>query len=274
MYKIGDFSKLCRVPVSALRYYADLGLLEPAHIDRFTGYRYYTLEQLPRLNRILALKDFGLSLSQIAQFMDESVSPEELRGMLRLRQSEVQQQLEDEQARLARIEARLRLIELEGKMPEREVVLKSIEPQKVLSVREIIPTPGDVATLMTEFFMASMRDGVEVIGPPIAIFHDPEFKPENLDVEIAFPVGDSAPASVALDAGRTASVRILPRIESAACVIHKGSFDLLTEVYGGLGRWIMESGYRPAGASREVYLQAPDEGQEPITEIQFPVEKV
>jgi DNA-binding transcriptional MerR regulator len=80
MFKIGDFSKLCRVPVSALRYYADIGLLEPAQVDSFTGYRYYSLDQLPRLNRILALKDLGLALEQIARLLDEDISSDEIRG--------------------------------------------------------------------------------------------------------------------------------------------------------------------------------------------------
>jgi len=96
MFKIGEFSKLCRVPASALRYYANIGLLEPDHTDHFTGYRYYSFSQLPRLNRILALKDLGLSLDQIARLLDESVSPAEIRGMLRMRHAEIQQVLDEE----------------------------------------------------------------------------------------------------------------------------------------------------------------------------------
>jgi len=66
MLKIGDFSKVSLVSVKALRYYDELGLLKPARVDAFTGYRYYSASQLPRLNRILVLKDLGLSLQQIA----------------------------------------------------------------------------------------------------------------------------------------------------------------------------------------------------------------
>ena len=75
MFKIGDFSKLCRVPVSALRYYADIGLLEPAHIDSFSGFRFYTIDQLPRLNRILALKDLGLRSPKSAKFCTMNYPP-------------------------------------------------------------------------------------------------------------------------------------------------------------------------------------------------------
>ena len=57
MFKIGDFSKLGQVSVRMLRHYDQLGLLKPGQIDKFTGYRYYAVEQLVRLNRILFFKD-------------------------------------------------------------------------------------------------------------------------------------------------------------------------------------------------------------------------
>src|SRR5512136_1668041 len=127
MIKIGDFSKLSFVSVRTLRYYEEMGLLKPVEVDRFTGYRYYSVDQLPRLNRILALKDLGFALEQIAQMLDEGVPPAQLRGMLRMKQAEIRQQVGEEQARLVRVEARLRQIEQEGKMPTFEVVVKKIE---------------------------------------------------------------------------------------------------------------------------------------------------
>src|SRR2546427_5071593 len=93
MIRIGDFSKLSQVSIKTLRYYDEVGLLKPINVDRFTSYRYYAVSQLPRLNRILALKDLGLSLEQIAQVLDEGVSPEQLRGMLRLKRAELQQHI-------------------------------------------------------------------------------------------------------------------------------------------------------------------------------------
>jgi len=49
MLKIGEFSKIAQVSIKTLRYYDRMGLLKPAHIDRYSSYRYYTLSQLPRL---------------------------------------------------------------------------------------------------------------------------------------------------------------------------------------------------------------------------------
>ena len=97
MIKIGDFSKLSLVSIKTLRYYDEMGLLKPVHVDQFTGYRYYSASQLPRLHRILALKDLGFSLEQIARVLNEGVSLEQLRGMLRLRQVELQQRISEEQ---------------------------------------------------------------------------------------------------------------------------------------------------------------------------------
>ena len=69
MLKIEDLARIAQVSIKTLRYYARLGLLRPAWIDRFTGYRYDQPEQLARLHRILALKDLGLSLEQIRQLL-------------------------------------------------------------------------------------------------------------------------------------------------------------------------------------------------------------
>lgn len=114
MLKIGEFAKKSQVTVKTLRHYDRLGLLKPAWIDRFTGYRYYAQEQLPRLNRIMALKDLGFTLEQTGRILQNELAVDELRGMLRLKCAELERHIGEEQARLARVEARLRQIENEG----------------------------------------------------------------------------------------------------------------------------------------------------------------
>src|SRR5215510_3401762 len=105
MFRIGDFSRLTGVSVKTLHHYDDIGLFKPLRTDPFTGYRFYSFEQLPRLNRILALKDLGFSLEQIARILDDDLSAEQLTGMLRLRQAELQKQAEAAHHRLARVVA-------------------------------------------------------------------------------------------------------------------------------------------------------------------------
>ena len=110
MIKIGDFARLSQVSVVTLRYYDEMELLRPIRVDAFTGYRFYSADQLPRLNRILALKDLGFSLEQIKLMLADGLSSEQLRKMLVMQRSDVEKRLSEEQDRLSRIEARLRRI--------------------------------------------------------------------------------------------------------------------------------------------------------------------
>ena len=70
MLKIGEFSKLSRVSIRMLRHYDDIGLLKPAEIDDFTGYRYYREEQLFDIGRITSLKDMGFALADIIKILE------------------------------------------------------------------------------------------------------------------------------------------------------------------------------------------------------------
>jgi DNA-binding transcriptional MerR regulator len=97
MLKIGEFAWLAQVTVETLRHYDRLGLLKPVHLDQFTGYRYYALDQLPRLNRILALKDLGLSLEDIARMLDQQVRPDKIRSILTGQQAELEQEVQEAQ---------------------------------------------------------------------------------------------------------------------------------------------------------------------------------
>ncbi|TLN00286.1 MerR family transcriptional regulator, partial [bacterium] len=114
MLKIGDFSKLARVTVKTLHHYEQMSLLRPAWIDRFTGYRYYSLQQLPRLNRILALKDLGFSLGEVSRLLDRELSAGQLRAMLEEKQFELERRAQAEQRRLEMVAVRLSEIEAEG----------------------------------------------------------------------------------------------------------------------------------------------------------------
>jgi DNA-binding transcriptional MerR regulator len=102
MFKIGDISKLSRVPVKTLRYYDEIGLLKPVAVDRFTRYRYYSIDQLPALYRIWGLKELGFSLEQVGQLLTGDLTPQQVRKMLEVRHSQVKHQIELERATLQR----------------------------------------------------------------------------------------------------------------------------------------------------------------------------
>ncbi len=271
VYRIGEFSKICRVSVSALRYYGDLGLLPPDTVDPETGYRYYSVSQLPRLNRILALKDLGLSLDEIAAILNEELSATELRGMLRLKKSEISQTVTKDQERLSRVEHRLRLIEGEGTMPDNEVVLRELNSQWVLSLRESMPGFQEIGILIGDGFSALIPAGIMPSAPAFTVYHDPEFKTVDVDVEVAFPVEGPVEDAPNTPGGRSFLQRKVAR-GKAAVLIHEGPYDTIGNSYELIGRWMSENELHIAGSVREAYLVGPDDPNGPITEIRIPVE--
>ena len=111
MFKIGDFSKLSFITVKTLRYYDEIGLLKPVKVDRFTGYRYYSADQFPRLNYIVALKNLGLSLEEIGTLVNNDLTSNQMRDIFILKKAELQQRVSEEQRRLEQVEKLLGQIE-------------------------------------------------------------------------------------------------------------------------------------------------------------------
>ncbi|MBI5878262.1 MAG: MerR family transcriptional regulator [Chloroflexi bacterium] len=267
MLKIGDFSKLSRVSVKTLRYYDEIGLLRPLQSDRFSGYRYYAVEQLRRLNRILALKDLGFALEQIAGLLDKDGSASELYRLLQAKRAELQAQIDEQQSRLVRIETRLRQIEQETAMPTYDVVVKTIEPQTVVYVHDTIPTYADLGQLFGRVFAQLGRLELKPVGAPVALYYDAEYRDHDVDVELDIPVN-------ATSAAHETAIRQLPG-GLMACLLHSGSYDAIGSAYTALMNWIESNGYRTVGPSREVYLRGPESGDASayLTEVQLPVEK-
>jgi effector-binding domain-containing protein len=271
MIRIGDFSRISQVSIKTLRYYDEVGLLRPAQVDDFSGYRYYNFDQLARLHRILALKDLGFSLEQVGRLLNENISAEQLRGLMKLRKMEIEQRVADELERLARVEARLRQIEQENNMKKIDVVVKNIEAIKIASVRDIIPTYSQQGVIWNELegYLASKR--VRPSGPCLTIYHDEEYKEQDVDAEVCEPVIGQ------VTGGGRIKVRTLPAVEVASAV-HKGPYVELGQAIEEVIHWTEENGYRINGPQREIYLQPGSNGSqndpETVTEIQFPIEKV
>ncbi|MFZ5820369.1 MAG: MerR family transcriptional regulator [Chloroflexota bacterium] len=267
--KIGNFARIGQVTVQTLRHYDDLGLLRPSEVDALSGYRYYSLEQLPRLHRILALKDLGFSLEQVARLLEDDLPPAELRGMLRLKQDELRQQVGEGLDRLERLEARLRLLEQEGRQLGYEVVIKRVEALRIASVRRTIPTYWDEGPLWGELFHHLQQAGLTTCGPYLSLYHAGE--PE-IDAEACAPVA----ADITEIRGLT--VRELPGVETMATTIHRGPFTGLAGAYTALLKWIDANGYHADGPDREIYLRLPEAGQSrsdpnAVTEMQVPIDR-
>jgi DNA-binding transcriptional MerR regulator len=274
MFRIGEFSKVAQVPGSLLRYYDQIGLLKPEHVDKWTGYRYYSAKQLPRLHRILALKELGLSLEQIERLVAGEVSTAEIRGMLILRKAQVEQSMNEERVRLQQLEARLQQIDAPGQSAF-DIVLKSVAAQPYLSVREVLPSADAALGIMKEIVQvlpANMADGM--LGHFTTVVHSETLESDSLDIELGAVLTSEADVATRLSRNRLMKVRVLPAESKMATVVRVGGFENNCKSYGAIGLWVEENGYRISGPGREVLIQPPrtESLDEMVTEIQFPVE--
>ncbi len=273
MFSIGDFAKLGRVSVRMLRHYDAIGLLRPAAVDPASSYRFYQADQLRRLNRVLALKDLGFTLQQVQSILDDKVDVAELRGMLRLREAQLAAQLSADTARLAGVEARLRMIEREGHMDTEEVVVKEVAPIRVAELSDVAASYATAAIgpviqpLYPELMSRLSAAGVTPTGPGIA-YYEPVADGEEVTVHAGIQVAaDPRPE-------HDFAVVDLPALDAVAAIIHRGPMDYVERSIQILARWIEENGYRTNGCSREVYLDYnPDDAENGVTELQFPIFK-
>lgn len=266
MYQIGLFSKINRITAKTLRHYDAIGLLKPGYVDPHTGYRYYTSKELIRMNRILALKQLGLTLEEIARVIGE---PEMVKLILTLKRQELRERIKEEEGRLRQVEVYLKNIEGETNM-DYNPILKRLPGCTVASMRTVADNYNAYFTLIPPMGEEMRRQGAVCADPPycFTIYHDGEYKESDIDIEVCEAV--QAPRE---DSDLVRYKRMAP-VPEAACVLHRGSYAGLREAYLFLYRWIDDNGYEPADNPRESYIDGiwnKEREEEWLTELQVPV---
>ncbi len=275
MFTIGEFSRLARVSKRLLRYYDEIGLLKPVQSDTFTGYRYYSAEQMSQLNRILALKDLGLSLNQIQRLLNDKITADEIQGMLLLKKAEIENQVRDALRQIQSIEARLEFIRSAEKEEVFNVVMKPFPAQPVLSARTTVPSPKEISGLFAKI-ISSLGDKQED-GLFFTIMHSDGIDEDvEVDVEAGITIAAKSHAPVKVQNDLTLRFRELPAVERMATFAIQGPFSNLIFGYSVIGVWAETNGFRFAGPPREVALQAPQRADQSdaVLEIQYPVEPI
>jgi DNA-binding transcriptional MerR regulator len=274
MFRIGEFAQIAQVSGRQLRFYDQLGLLQPAHTDPQTGYRYYSIRQLPRLNSILALKELGLSLEQIGPLLKNEITPAELRAMLTMKRAQLEQTLREEEARLRHIESRIAQIDRAGDIGEYDVVVKSVAATPFLSLRcscenmdEAVQMVRTVAEDGSRQIRPSLRDKLIVVARN-------DLDGEKLDLEIGFSLSRATNSNVRLAGDYMLRASELPAVDTMATIVRPGTNPASHTSFGAIGMWIEANGYEVAGPCREVFLEpvtGPPGLEGALVEIQFPV---
>lgn len=271
MLNIGEFARLGQVSPRMLRHYDEIGLLRPERVDPASGYRLYSVHQLGRLHRIVALRDLGFTLEQIGDVLAEDPPLEQLRGMFRLRRAQIEQTVGEEQERLRRVEAHLRALEWRDIVDVQDIVIKQTQPIRVAQATAGGLTHADIGAAFGRL-MPQVIAHLESVGAKpgisVACYEDGGgTAPEGqIVLHAGFDIGDQ-------DVPDTEAVRVvdLPVVEVAAAV-YRGGDDGIMPAWEALVRWIEDSGYRLVGDCRELYHEWHDEDpSRNVMELQQPI---
>ena len=276
MLTIGEVSSLCHIPIKTLRYYDEIGLLEPAFTDPETRYRYYSHTELFYISIIKELKLFDFSLTDIKAFM----ARENLRRipqLYRKRKEEIEAQIEHLHKIKDRIKSRFEAFE--DFFDEKEVLspprfeIKSLPERTIFSIRKRTPFNLDEFALRCIELHNYLEKGPYYIKSPFfSIFHDDYATFNTLDADVETG-GEIHPPRAPLETTRIRKISA----GSFACGICKGSHQDSVVFYGKLCEWITQKGYQISGPTLKFYILNGKLTKLPekyVSELQIPVTKI
>ena len=278
MFSIGDLARVGGVSVRMLRHYDDIGLLKPLRVDQRNAYRSYGTDELHRLRRIVAFRELGFPLAQISALLEESITSDQLRGMLRMRRSQIAQEISAHEERLRHLEHLITSIEVseqESNMPTKladDAVQRRVIPAITVARCSAVaagfgPQIGPVLSpLFPQLFSVLATAGVGTIAPPLSLYEDHE--DGAIKVSAAAQIDPSAAGQIGADTGL--EVVMLPEIDAVTST-YVGAMATIGEAYEALFAWIAEHGLKTLGYSREAAIHCPSDPNEWITELQVPV---
>lgn len=268
MLKIGEFAVLADMSIKTLRYYDDIGLLKPIIVDANTGYRYYEYSQLARAYRLTSFKNMGLALNEIAELLDNKMTPGPTRRFLKTKRADLSEKLQTIQEQIAYLDNKIYEVEMDGHMAHYEVMVKRLEPMKVLLAKGKAPLKQDVGDTIEQLRQKVARYNAFPTAPMMALFPAYIHPVKDIPIEVVQPTDNT----FRLTGEDGVEETLLPAMTVAA-VIHTGASDMASG-WVALNDWIKRNDYQVAGAFREIFLHEETNDEEQLAyELQFPIKK-
>lgn len=244
----GRFAQLARLSRKALRIYAEMGLLRPAHVNTDTNYRYYTLSQLEDAHRINKLRELGMSLESIQETLRAWGTPE-FSMQLEQHREELLRQASAVQTAIEHVE------QLLNTPPQSYVVhTKQVPAQRYLGTRTWCG-PDDacdfIAKAQQQLLHTAKENLLELAGSSLARYHDDE-REECWDVEICLPIVGHTPPHLPQNVYQSELPSGL-----VAFTVHAGECDGnrgMQDAYQAVWSWLHEHGHETFGGPMEVYV--------------------
>lgn len=266
MLQIGQFSKVCQVSVKTLHHYDKIGLLAPAEVDRFTGYRYYKTDQIDDMNYIQRLKRYGFSLDEIQHLITIS-DEKELVQALRQQKEQLKRKKQEMDMILNELQTHIFLFERTGDIMTYQkgytIEIKNSPAMNVLARRSRMGV-DEFGKYYGTLFERVPKERVTPTGLNGARYYDKEFDRESSDIEVFIGIREKDKAD-----------EVMKPCE-CAMTVHHGGYSTLSEAYGAVVTWISENGYEIAGAPFDLYIKTQFDSLPPEeweTEVYFPIRR-
>lgn len=268
-FKIGAFSKLMQVTVKTLRFYEQKRLLLPNEVDEWTGYRYYGIDQMQKLNAIRALQRLGFSLDEIGEMYGRHAhrpTIPQLTAKVRETERQIKQLMQRRKLLLEWRDSRKTIKNME------KFSIQSLPEIIVASHREVIPTYEALGPLCCEKIGPEMqRLGCKCPHPGycFTIDHNKCYRPSDIDIEYCEQVEAMGHDSAIIQFKR------LPAVHKALCMKHVGPYDRFYESFTEAFDYMEKQGYKIAGNPRTSYIDGIWNQEDPerwLSVIQIPIE--
>lgn len=264
MLRIGEFSKLAKTTVKTLRYYDEIGLLKPIFVDD-NGYRYYQIEQLNVLLKIVSLRSLDMPLTDIKEIINNN----DKQTILLNHQKNLENELLNKQHQISLIKNYIEKAK-KGDFMESYIVKEIIVPENIVYFKHgVIDSMADMAkfVLGAGSECAQNNPDLKCKGYCYVTYTAKEYKEKDVELEYAEAVECFGKES------ENIKFRKDPEIK-AVSVMHKGKYENLSQAYAFALNYVKDKSYEIAGPIREVYIHGcwDEENEESyLTEIQIPI---
>jgi len=260
---IGEFSRVTHLSIKTLRRYHEAGLLEPAYVDPQSGYRYYSLDQVPTAQVIHRFRELEMPVREVGELVAVT-DPDARAALIAQHLERLESQLD--QTRAAVVSLR-RLIQ--PSPAPLEVHHRRTEATEVAAVQDVVDR-SDVLSwyegAMSELDAVLNAVGAIRTGPPGGLYDNELFTHERGAMVVYIPVAHP-PTTGAVEPF------VIPGTDLAT-TIHVGPHNDIDVTYGALGTYVSQQALEIAGPVREIYHVGPrdtDDGGAWRTEIGWPI---
>ena len=265
MISIGEFSKICQVTTRTLRHYDEINLLKRVMVNKENNYRFYDVRQVRTILMINRLKEYEFSLEEIHNLIstnDNKIILDKIKD----KKKEIQEKISKFEEIKNQMDFDILNLEkgfdLMSFIEDIKVELIETQDINIISSRQIMSV-HEYGKYIGNLFERAFANKLTIAGPPMSIYYGEEFNEDHNDTEVAIPVKEE-------------SHSLIRKLNGQLCakVVFNGPYSKLNIAYGKILEWIAKNNYKIVGNPYDKYIKGPDDGEETITEIYFPVRKI